>query len=436
MLIPALPLLTLRISGGDAAKSSMLYGMASFTRYALEFFSAPVLGSVADVKGRKIVLVLSFLISAVEFVLLGLFPSIPMIFLTRAISGLGDAGVATSYAVVTDIAMHNGDIVSQQYSLLAAMTGIGFIIGPYVGGLLCEIDISVCFLASSVLCFIGSIVCFWLLEETVCLRPPTLEPPIAHSISDSMNPVIGLKVHLANPKLQQYIIPFFLCTMNTGMSFLWYLYMAARYHSTPASIGIFLSFHGVMNAFVLGIFVPLLIPRFIRERDGTLIGLILSAMHKVSNGLCTAEYQLYIAAIVFGLGAGFLPAFKSVIVHDSLKNQHGAAYLANLQGAISSVRTLATATGALIYSFLFSAGVSMQPIPLPQLPYYVAGAVYLLAWFQLRVIFAREEEVGAVEDAAATISFPTSRQPSPRRQDYQPLAEDDKAHDETDLLSA
>jgi DHA1 family tetracycline resistance protein-like MFS transporter len=92
----------------NSSKSSFYYGGAAAMRYMIEFFSSPVLGTIADVKGRKGVLLLSFLSCATEFFLLALAPSIPMLFVARAISGLGDVGASTTYTIVTDIATYNG----------------------------------------------------------------------------------------------------------------------------------------------------------------------------------------------------------------------------------------------------------------------------------------------------------------------------------------
>lgn len=107
LLISGLPGLTMQLTKGDAAKSSILYGLATSTRYCLEFFSAPILGSIADQKGRKPIFIFAFCICGLEYTLLCLFPSIFTVFFTRAISGLGDAGVATAYAMITDVALYN-----------------------------------------------------------------------------------------------------------------------------------------------------------------------------------------------------------------------------------------------------------------------------------------------------------------------------------------
>eukprot|EP01039_Chlorochromonas_danica_P001690 gene1688-1844_t len=402
ILIPALPLLTLRVSGGDAAKSSLIYGFASFLRYVLEFFSAPALGTVADVKGRKVVLLGSFFISAVEFFLLAAFPSISMVFVTRALSGLGDAGVATSYSIVTDLAIYNGDVISQQYSLLAAMTGIAYIIGPFIGGALCEINIQLCFVVAAIVASLGGLACWYGLEESVHYRSYGLGPNAATketSTESSLNPFVGLRIHMSNPRLRQYVFPLFLCTMNAGMSFLWYLYLHARFNATPSEIGAFLSFHGLVNAFVLGFLVQHIIPTYLTERDATVIFVLLAAVDMMLNAWAREEYELYIITLCFGMGAAYLPAFKSVIVNDSLEHKSGTAHLANLQGFISSIRTMGTALGALLYSSLFSLGMHLKPIIFPQLAFLVASAVYLIAWFYLRIVFITAEEEKNMVDA-------------------------------------
>lgn len=404
LLIPALPGLTLRLTEGDTGRSSMLYGTATSIRYALEFFSAPVLGSMADVKGRKFVFVLAFAVCACELLLLTFYPSIQMIFVTRAMSGLGDAGVASAYAMVTDIAMHNRDIVTQQYGLLGAMTGLAFIIGPYLGGRLMEIDMDLCFFVAAVIAIIGGVLSLLFLEET----KPMLEEAEASGIvghDDSVdrasannnqngdscasricinfNPLEGLKSHLTNPSLRVLLVPLALSAVNLGIPFIWYMYMHHTFHATASQIGLFLSFHGLMNAIAQGLFIRVVIPRFLSERSAAVYGLLVVALHTVCYGLCQETWQLFVVALIFCLSIIHYPALKAIVVCESLECRNEIRFQANLQGAISSIRTASIACGSILFTSLFSYGISLEPMPLQQLPFLVAGAIYVIAFFAL-----------------------------------------------------
>ncbi len=407
LLIPALPGLTLKLTAGDTGRSSMLYGTATSIRYALEFFSAPLLGSLADVKGRKFVFVLAFGVCALELMLLTFYPSIQMIFITRAMSGLGDAGVAAAYAMMTDMAMHNQDIVTQQYGLLGAMTGLAFIIGPYLGGRLMELDMNFCFLAAAVIAIFGGILSFFFLEET----KPMLEQAEVDGIVGQVgcddeenqemgkdqrircipscqvcwnfNPLDGLKSHLTNPSLRVLLLPLSLSAVNLGIPFIWYMYMHHTFQATSSQIGLFLSFHGLMNAIAQGLFIRLIIPRILSERNAAIYGLLVVALHTVCYGLCQETWQLFVVALMFCLSIIHYPALKAIVVCESLECRNEIQFQANLQGAISSIRTASIACGSMLFTSLFSYGISLEPVHLPQLPFLVAGAIYVVAFFAL-----------------------------------------------------
>lgn len=169
IVIPALPGLALKLSNGSSSASSYVYGMANFARYISEFFAAPVLGAGVDIVGRKPMMLLSFIICGLEYALLAFFPSIPMLFVTRVMAGLFDSSNPTVYTIVTDLAMHNGDSVTTKFGLISALLGIGFVVGPLLGGVLCEYSISACFFIAMVIAAAGALATIFFLEETLPL---------------------------------------------------------------------------------------------------------------------------------------------------------------------------------------------------------------------------------------------------------------------------
>jgi DHA1 family tetracycline resistance protein-like MFS transporter len=401
LLIPALPALSLQLVNDNPVNSTMIFGTATSVRYFLEFFSAPVLGNLADSKGRKYIFALGFFVSSIEFFLLCFYPSIMMIFITRAMSGLLDAGVATAYAMVTDIAIYNNDIVSQQFGLLAAMFGLSHILGPILGGYLIEIDIKYCFFISACLALLGSILCIIFLEETKPYRSRSR----THSQCDEaesqvllkeephpLNPITGLRIHFSNPKLKRLSVPLALCSVNHGLTFIWYLYMKYRFQSSPPNVGFYISWHGLMNALAQGVMIKFLIPKYLSEKNALLYGLILSGFHTLLNGFCNEEWELYLLTMLFFLGVIHFPALKALIVNESIKSKHGASYQANLQGAISSIRTVSMSVGSLLFSSLFTLGISLKPVAFPALPFLVGSLICLIAYIYVRLDYISEPE--------------------------------------------
>ena len=121
----------------------------------------------ADLKGRKFVLLLSFCVCALELLMLSLVPTVPVLFVARALSGLGDVGASTTYTIITDIATHNQDEASGQYWKVGALLGLAFVVGPAAGGLLCAVSTRLCLLVAGICALIGAVLGALLLEETV-----------------------------------------------------------------------------------------------------------------------------------------------------------------------------------------------------------------------------------------------------------------------------
>jgi MFS family permease len=169
IVIPALPALTLNLCHGKSTHSSYLLGLANFARYISEFFAAPLLGTGTDLIGRKPMLFGSIAICGIEYAILSFFPSIEMLFATRIMAGLFDCSNPTVYTIITDLAIYNGDNVTTQFGLITALLGIGFVIGPLLGGILCDISISFCFLISAIISGIGAAATLFFLEETLPL---------------------------------------------------------------------------------------------------------------------------------------------------------------------------------------------------------------------------------------------------------------------------
>ena len=166
--IPAFPATTLIICNHDSAYSSYIYGAGMTIRYVTETIFSPLIGTVSDVAGRRTVLLMSFLVGGLEFLAMGLAPSIEMLFMCRMLTGVGDSGISTAYAIFSDIAIFNKDNLSVTFGRVAATIIVAFVIGPVVGGLISDsYSPSVCLLVSACMTGLAFIASFFLLEETL-----------------------------------------------------------------------------------------------------------------------------------------------------------------------------------------------------------------------------------------------------------------------------
>jgi DHA1 family tetracycline resistance protein-like MFS transporter len=420
LTIPALPGLLLEIVNNDAEKSSYYYGAATSMRYGLEFFFQPMIGTFADISGRKSILCLSFLTVAGEFLLLAFFPGLTMFFCARAFSGLGDAGITSTYTIVTDIATYNGDIVTQKYGLIGAMAGLGFIVGPVGGGFLCSVSFKLCLLVAAGAAIISTFVCIVFLEETGNFRTElaTSEDAVNYSPVDCTERVKSaesssshagkdkaasstaqqqprpaftcsaifdaflaslrlIRLHLSNRRMLHFTVVLILTNVAGGYYFVWYIYMDYQFGSSPADIGIYLSFLGVIAAVVLGVVIHWMVPSIWSETNAAFYGMMLSGGHNLCLALCNKEWQLYVLTVIFALESVYSPALRAVIVRESLQRPDSKELQGGLQGILSSLSTLATAVSSLLFSAIFSVGI--HELHSTWLIFIVSGGMYALA---------------------------------------------------------
>lgn len=169
-----------------------------------------------------------------------------------------------------------------------------------------------------------------------------------------------------------------------------------------------------------------LIPRYLSERNVALYGMLLSAVQTTAIAFCTHIWHMYILSLIFCLGALNYPAFKAIVVTESLQREKAASYQANLQGAISSIRTLATALGSLIFSSLFSIGMSMKPVALPGLPFVAAGGIYFVSFLMLTRVLVESKPVD-LQGVTETLIQPQQQQ-QPQQQRPHPHGHQDPEH--------
>ncbi|KAJ1411337.1 major facilitator superfamily domain-containing protein, partial [Ochromonadaceae sp. CCMP2298] len=343
------------------------------------FFAAPLIGTIADRKGRKTVLLFSFCVCASELFLLALFPSIPMLFLVRILSGL-DGTSSTIFTIVTDIASNNGDVVTQKYAYVGAMFGLAFIVGPLSGGLLSSVSFELCLLVGGLVASVGAVACALFLEETLPKQSggvDTRAAPMLWAYDALAGSFAAIRLHLSIPRMRQLTLVLVLSTVGGGYYFNWYMIMNYQFSASAAQVGYYLSFLGVVVVFVNGFLVGAIIPKVWSEVEATQYGLVLTAVHVLLLVFCSSQWTLYALSLLFCVQSVYTPALKAIIVQESLKQAGAGQFQGNLQGILTSIGTLSTACAALLFAALFS--LSVSSLHSTYLIFLVSGGLYLSA---------------------------------------------------------
>lgn len=313
--------------------------------YALmQFIFSPILGALSDRIGRRPVLLMSLAGSMIDYVLLALAPSLSLLFLGRAIAGITGASLAVASAYIADVTPENQR--SRRFGQLNACFGVGFIVGPVIGGLLGEYWVRAPFLAAAALDALNLAVAFFVVRES---RSPQAVPV-------PLNPLAPLRWALSFPALLPLMAVYFvLALVGEVAGTVWVMYGEDKFAWNSLTIGISLAgfgvFHAVAQAFVAG---PL--SERYGERRTLLIGIAADALAYAAIALATEGWVAFLLLPVFCVGGIGAPVLQSLMSAGTDAEQQG-----RLQGVLASIASLATIIGPVGISTLYFMSRSTFP---------------------------------------------------------------------------
>lgn len=397
IIIPVLPGLITQFEGGNVAAGSHIFGWIVGIFALMQFVASPILGALSDRYGRRKVILIALGGAAVDYLMMGLAPSLAWLFLARIISGATAGALATCNAYIADVTPPEKR--AQGFGLVGVAFGLGFVIGPLIGGLLGNINLRLPFFVAA-----GCVAVNWLYGAFVL--PESLPPEKRRAFEwKRANPVGSLLV------LRRFRGVFDLAGMHLIFSFghsmlqsIWVLYMGYRYNWSPQQVGFSLAFVGVMAAVVQGGLVRRILGR-LGEKHGLIAGLLLTAIIFTGYGLATQGWMIYVL-IFIGSFAGIAgPAAQSLITRHVPADQQGALQ-GSLAGLVSLANIFAPPLGAWSFAFCIAPG---GPVHLPGIPFFEAAALLLgalgLALRSFR-IDAEVERAGGANLAGARERFP------------------------------
>ena len=367
IVVPVLPELLMELSGESLSAASKWSGWLIATYAALQFLFAPVLGNLSDRFGRRPLLLASLFLFGVNYLIAGMATSLWVLFLGRAFTGIAGSTYAVANALIADVTeLHER---AQSFGLLGMAFGLGFIFGPFLGGLLGEWDIRAPFFAAAAFAFINTGYGFFVLKETLPLTNRR-----AFDIKRA-NPVGALLQIKKYPLLLGLLVALFFYNLgHHAYPTNWNFYTIAKFEWTPRDIGISMGVVGVLMAFVQGYLIRKVIPWLGAPRTA-LVGFIAATAAYIGIAFAPNAFVLYAWCGVSSLSGFIMPAIQGIMSNQVAQDEQG-----ELQGAISSLSSVGAIIGPITMTQSFAYFThSGTDIYFPGAAFLLAGVLSLLA---------------------------------------------------------
>jgi len=360
IILPIIPDLIMELTGEGTA-AAVIYGMWLTTAFAgMQFLFSPVLGEISDRYGRRPILLIALLGLSIDYLIHAWAPTITFLFIGRFLAGITGASFTVASAYIADIS--TPEEKAKNFGLIGAAFGLGFIIGPGIGGFFGEIDIRLPFYIAAGLTFANFVFGYFFVPESLT---PENRRPINML---KMIPGVSL-VSLRNYKgVLLLIFAFFLANLaGQALPSTWSYYGIERYDWSPQEIGISLMVVGLLVAIAQGFLVGIVVKKIGKKRT-IVIGFLLWTIGMFLFSQASEPWMLYAFLIPYALGGVAGPTVQGVISNQVSEKEQG-----NLQGAITGLVSGTAILGQLIFSSVFYYFIR------PDTEIYFPGAPYALA---------------------------------------------------------
>lgn len=368
IIIPILPQLIETLTGEGLSAASKYGGWLIFTFAIMQFVFAPILGGLSDKFGRRRVILFSLLGLSIDYFLQGWAPTITFLFIGRFLAGITGASITAATAYVADIS--TPEKKAQNFGMISAAFGLGFIIGPVLGGILSKYGVRVPFYAAAVLTLLNFVYGLLILPESLPIeRRRSFEWKRA-------NPFGTLKTLKSYPVIGGLIISLFLANIAAhSLQSTWSFITMFKFNWTATDVGYSLGLVGVMIAVVQGGLIRIVIPK-IGEVKSVIIGFILWGSGMVLFSLANQSWMMYVFLIPYSLGGIAAPAIQGIISNKVPANQQG-----ELQGGLTSLLSLTAIVGPLLMTNVFAYFTSENSsIQFAGAPFAVAAILIVISF--------------------------------------------------------
>ena len=358
IIIPILPQLIQNLTHGTVSDASRYGGLLIFAYSLMQFVCSPIIGNLSDQYGRRPVLLCSLFGFGIDYLFLAFAPSIAWLFVGRMIAGITGASITTGSAYISDIS--TPEKKAQNFGMIGAAFGLGFIIGPVLGGQLAHFGIRAPFIGAACLSLINWLYGFFILPESLSKENRR------RFEWKRANPVGSLKMLNKYPVISGLVVSISLIYVAShSVQTTWSYYTIEKFGWSPTMIGYSLGVVGICVAIVQGLLIRKIIPKLGQEKS-VYTGLSLYAVGFLLFAFASQSWMMFAFCTVYCMGGIAMPAIQGIISTHVPPNEQG-----ELQGALTSLMSATSIIGPLIMTNIFAYFTSSQA------PIHFAGAPFI-----------------------------------------------------------
>lgn len=388
LIIPVLPELLMDLTGQGVDVAASWGGIATAVFALAQFFCSPVVGGLSDRFGRRPVLLLSLASLAADFLIMGLAHALYVFFIARILSGIFAATHSTATAYITDITP--AEQRAARFGWIGAAMGVGFVMGPAIGGLLGEMSPRTPFFAAAILAGVNAVYGFFVVPESLAKehrRPFSWQ---------RANP-FGTLVRLFKIEGLGVTIGVYVAISLAGMVYMsvWTYTAIAKFGWGPAEISYTLTYYGFLYAVSMAVMVPILL-KWLGERRAIWMALATQCVSLIGLGFAPTGFWIYFWITTALFVSIVTPALQKIMTERVGEDAQG-----ELQGGLGALNGIVMIVSPLIYTqtfFLFDSG--QLGIRFPGAPFLVAALFSFTGLVLFLVRRRRPQEGGAQEDGA------------------------------------
>jgi MFS transporter, DHA1 family, tetracycline resistance protein len=381
IIIPVFPKLIAHLIHGSLSDASQYAGWLTVAYAGMQFLFSPLIGNLSDRFGRRPVLLSSLLGFGIDYLFLAFAPTIWWLFIGRIIAGITGASFTTANAYIADIS--TPEKRAANFGLVGVAFGLGFIIGPAIGGLLGKYNVQYPFLAAAGLALLNAIYGFFILPESLPVenrRPLDIKRcnPVASLVQLSKyKAVIGLAMSL-----------FLIYFAAQAVQSVWTFYTMYKFQWNEAQVGGSLAVVGIMIALVQGLLIRVINPKLGHERS-IWIGLVLYSIGLSLFACASAGWMMLAFLVPYCLGGIAGPALQGYMSNSVPANEQG-----ELQGGLTSLMSVSAIFGPWLMTWVFHYFTKPgAPFIFPGAPYAIGAVLMLLSAILAVLSFKKNKPV-------------------------------------------